>query len=118
MWQYRRMLRQTAIALLVTVALGCGAGSADGGSETAGKASLQVVGQAPLTIQGRGFTSRENVRVSAAGRQWHSKAGARGSFVLKLSGANPCRIVRIVAVGSDGSRAILRMIPARACAAP
>jgi hypothetical protein len=110
------MLRQPAIALLVTVALGCGAGTADGGSEAPAKASLQVISQAPMTIRGHGFRSQESVRVSAAGRQWHPKAGARGSFVLTLRGANPCRIVRIVAVGSDGSRAILRIVPAGACA--
>ena len=71
-----------------------------------------------MTIRGQGFRPRESVRVSAAGRQWHPKASARGSFVLTLLGANRCKIVRIVAVGSDGSRAILRIIPAYACAAP
>jgi hypothetical protein len=110
------MVRQSAIALLATAALGCGAGAADGGSESATKASLQVIRQAPMTIRGQGFRSRESVRVSAAGRQWHPKASARGSFVVALRGANPCKIVRIVAAGSDGSRAILRIIPARACA--
>jgi hypothetical protein len=107
--------RQFAIALLATIALGCGAGSADGGPEEATKASLQVVRQTPMTIRGQGFRPQESVRVSAAGRQWHPKAGARGSFVLTLRGANRCKIVRIVAVGSDGSRAILRIIPL-ACA--
>jgi hypothetical protein len=112
------MLRQPAVALLVTVALGCGAGTADGGSEAAAKASLHVIRQAPMTIRGQGFRALESVRVSAAGRQWRPKASARGSFVLTLRGANRCKIVRIVAVGSDGSRAILRIIPATACAAP
>jgi hypothetical protein len=116
LWQYRLMLRQPAIALLVAVAVGCGAGTADGGSEAAAKPSLQVLRQAPMTIQGHGFRSQESVRVSAAGRQWHPKAGARGSFVLTLRGANHCKIVRIVAVGSNGSRASLRIVPA--CAAP
>ena len=112
------MLRPPAIALLAAIVLGCGAGTADGGSEATTKASLQVIRQAPMTIQGHGFRSQESVRVSAAGRQWRPKASARGSFVLALRGAHPCKIVRIVAVGSDGSRAILRIIPARACAAP
>lgn len=100
------------------VALGCAAGKADGGSEAAAKASLQVIRQAPMTIRGNGFRSQESVRVSAAGRQWHPRASARGSFVLTLRGANRCKIVRIVAVGSDGSRAILRIIPALPCAEP
>ncbi|MGH8732939.1 MAG: hypothetical protein ACREVB_04580 [Burkholderiales bacterium] len=112
------MLRLPAIALLVAVVLGCGAGTADGGSEAPARASLQVISQAPMTIQGRGFRSQESVRVTAAGRQWHPKASSRGSFVLTLRGATPCKIVRIVAVGSGGSRAILRIIPTRACAQP
>ena len=112
------MIRESAIAVLATVALGCGAGTADGGSETATKASLQVIRQVPMTIRGQGFRSQESVRVSAAGRQWHPKASALGSFVLTLRGASRCKIVRIVAVGSVGSRAILRIIPARACAQP
>ena len=111
------VVRQSAFALLASVALGCAAGTADGGSETATKASLQVIDQTPMTIQGHGFRSKESVRVSAASRQWHPKASARGSFVLTLRGANPCRIVRVVAVGSAGSRAILRIVPARHCAA-
>jgi hypothetical protein len=110
------MVRLSAIALLATVALGCAAGAADGGSDAATKASLRVTDQAPMAIRGTGFRSRERVRVSAAGRQWHPKATSRGAFVLTLRGANPCKIVRIVAVGSNGSRAILRIIPARACA--
>lgn len=111
----RVMLRQLAIAVLMTVALGCSAGTAVGGSETATRASLQVIRQTPLTIQGHGFRSQESVRVSAAGRQWRPKASARGSFVLTLRGANRCTIVRIVAVGSDGSRAVLRLMPLRSC---
>lgn len=112
------VLRQLPFALLVTVMLGCAAGTALGGANTATKASLQVIGQAPLTIQGRGFRSRESVRVSAAGRQWRLKAGARGAFVLTLRGAEPCRILRVVAVGSAGSRAILRILPLRQCLPP
>jgi hypothetical protein len=109
------VLRFLSTTLLVSVALGCAAGTAVGGSESTTKASLQVIGQAPMTIQGRGFRSQESVRVSAAGRQWRLRAGPRGSFVLTLRGTDPCRIVRIVAVGSAGSRAILRIMPLRQC---
>jgi hypothetical protein len=112
------MLRQAAVAFLVTIALACTAGTAVGGSETVAQASLQVIEQAPMTIQGRGFRARESVRVSAAGRQWRLKASARGSFVLTLRGADRCKIVRVVAVGSGGSRAVLRIPPLQQCAAP
>jgi hypothetical protein len=114
--QYRLVLRFCASALLITVALGCGAGKADGGAKAPAKPSLQVINQAPMTIEGHGFRSRESVRVSAAGRQWRSRTGARGSFTLTLRGANHCKIVRILAVGSNGSRASLRIVPA--CAPP
>ena len=86
------MLRHSALALLVTAALGWTAGTAFGGSETATKASLQVIDQAPMTIQGRGFHATESVHVSAAGRQWRLKASRRGSFVLALRGADRCKI--------------------------
>ena len=109
------MLRRSAIPLLVTIALGCTAGTAFGGSETATKASLQVIRQAPITIQGHGFRARESVRVSAAGRQWRLKASARGSFVLPLRGADRCKVLRVVAVGSAGSRAILRIMALHQC---
>jgi len=109
------MLRHGAIPLLATVAIGCTAGTAVGGSETATKASLQVIRQAPMTIQGLGFRSNESVRVSAAGRQWRPRASTRGSFVLTLRGTNRCTIVRVVAVGSRGSRAVLRILPLRSC---
>jgi hypothetical protein len=110
------MFRQSAIGLLVTVALGCTPGTAVGGSEAATKASLQVIRQAPLTIQGRGFRARESVRVSAAARQWRLRASLRGSFVLTLRGVDRCKILRVVAVGSGGSRAILRILPLQQCA--
>ena len=109
------MLRQSALVPLVAVALGCAAGTAIGGSETASKASLQLIGHAPMTVQGHGFRSRESVRVSAAGRLWRLRAGPRGSFVLTLRGVDTCRIVRVVAVGARGSRAILRILPLLPC---
>jgi hypothetical protein len=105
------------IVLFAVVALGCAAGPAVGdGTETTSKPSLQIIRQAPMTIQGRGFRSRENVRVSAAGRNWRLRATPRGAFVLTLRGADRCNIVRVVAVGSGGSRAILKILPAPQCA--
>jgi hypothetical protein len=109
------MVRRSAIAWFVMVVLGCTAGTAFGGSETATKASLQVIRQAPMTIRGHGFRASESVRVSAAGRQWRLKASPRGSFVLPLRGADRCKILRVVAVGSAGSRAILRIMALRQC---
>jgi hypothetical protein len=110
------MLRQAAVAFLVTIALACTAGTAVGGSETVAQASLQVIEQAPMTIQGRGFRARESVRVSAASREWRLRASLRGSFKLTLGSVDSCRILRVVAVGAGGSRAILRILPLQQCA--
>ena len=111
------MFRQSAVAVLATIGLACTAGTAFGGSETVAKASLQVIDQAPMTIQGHGFRARESVRVSAAGREWRLRASLRGSFKLTLRGVDGCRILRVVAVGAGGSRAILRILPLQQCAA-
>ena len=85
---------------------------------TATKPSLQVIDQAPMKIRGNGFRATESVRVSAAGRQWRLRASLRGSFVLTLRDTDGCRIVRVVALGSRGSRAILRILPLQQCVAP
>jgi len=68
-----------------------------------------------MTVQGHGFRRRESVRVSAAGRLWRLRAGLRGSFVLTLRGVDSCKIVRVIAVGARGSRAILRILPLQPC---
>lgn len=110
------VLRYSLIALAITVALGCSAGTAlGGGFETALKPSLQIVRETPLTIRGRGFRARERVRLSAAGRNWRLRATPRGTFVVVLESVDRCDIVRIVAVGAAGSRAVLKIFPAPHC---
>lgn len=111
------MLRQTVIALLVTSALGCSPGTAVGGSDSAtGKASLQIVRKAPLTIRGQGFRARESVRVSASGRSWRVRATGSGTFVLTLGSGDRCNSVRVLATGSSGSYAVVKVLPSPECA--
>jgi hypothetical protein len=112
------MLREPALALFATVALGCSAGTAVGGSEssTSSKASLQIVRKAPLTIRGQGFRARESVRVSASGRNWRLRANPAGTFVLTMSSGDRCNSVRVLAVGSGGSMAVLKVLPSPECA--
>jgi hypothetical protein len=110
------MLRASVTALAMAVALACSAGTAlGGGSDAALKPTLQIVRETPLTIRGRAFRARERVRVSAAGRSSHVRATRHGTFVVALTGVDRCNIVRIVAVGAAGSRAVLKILPAPQC---
>jgi hypothetical protein len=110
------MVRQSAIAVLMTVALGCTAGTAVSGSETPSKASLQLVRKTPLTVRGQGFRARESVRVSAAARNWRLRASPRGTFVLTLGArVDRCNAVRVLAVGTGGSRAVLKVLASPEC---
>jgi hypothetical protein len=105
-----------AIALLVTVALGCSAGTAVGGSDSSPRPSLQIVRKAPLTVRGRGFHARESVRVSAAGRSRRVRANPDGAFVLTLGAqVDRCNAVHVLAVGTGGSRATLKILASPQC---
>jgi hypothetical protein len=112
------MLSQPLIALLAAVALGCSAGSAVGGAESTSspQAKLQVVRKAPLTVRGQGFRARESVRVSASGRNWRLRTSSAGTFVLTLGSGDRCNSVRVLAVGSAGSYAVVKALPSPMCA--
>ena len=112
------MFRQPVFALLAAVAVGCSGGSAVGGSEStaSSQASIQIVRKAPLTIRGQGFRARERVKVSASGRNWRLRANPAGTFVLTISSGDRCNSTRVLAVGSDGSHAVVKVLPSPECA--
>ena len=112
------MLKPPAIALLAAVAVGCSAGSTVGGSEpsTSSKASIQIVRKAPLIIRGQGFRAGERVKVSASGRNWRLRASPAGTFVLTISSGDRCNSTRVLAVGSGGSQAVVKVLPSPECA--
>jgi hypothetical protein len=111
------MTRAPAIVLACLVVLGCSTGSAVGRSTPSSKPSLQLVRTAPMTVRGRGFRAGERVSLTlGAGRRATARADRRGSFVASFeAGSSRCERVRVVAVGSHGSRAVLKMLPAPAC---
>jgi len=110
------MLRPLGMVLLAAVALGCSAGSAVGGSESRSAASLQVVKRVPLTLKGRSFRPAETVRVVAVGARTRSvHANQNGTFVVTLGGPDRCSSTRVLATGSSGSQAILKVLPSPAC---
>lgn len=104
--------------LIVLVACGATASSTFAGSS--GKANLRLVDRDPLTVQARGFKARERVRVTASVPQTLRKtirATATGSFRVVFSevSVDRCNLVRVVAIGAQGSRADLKMLPSLMC---
>jgi hypothetical protein len=74
----------------------------------------------PITIAGARFQRGERVRVTLV-RETTSKrivrAGRRGTFLVTFPRVTTtrCDLFRVVAVGSKGSRAVLKILPAPAC---
>jgi hypothetical protein len=87
-----------------------------GGSPSrAGHPALHVVRTAPLTVRGEHFRSREQVRVRAATKVVRTKASADGLFVVTIRGVTRCDVVRVLARGSAGSYAVVKVLPPPAC---
>jgi len=87
-----------------------------GGSPARGdRPALRVVRDAPLTVRGKHFRSREQVRVTAAAKAVRTKANADGLFVVTVRGATRCDTARVLARGSAGSYAIVKMLPSPEC---
>jgi hypothetical protein len=104
----------TAVAIL---ALACtastGVARPDG---AAARASVKVLKRDPLTVRGSHFRRKERVRISAAGRTWRLRATPSGSFVVVLRGIDRCDAVRMLVVGDEGSRVVVKILPSPLCA--
>jgi hypothetical protein len=86
-----------------------------GGSSRAGRPSLHIVRAAPLTVRGAHFRPREHVRVRAGANAVRTSASAEGLFVVTIRGATRCDSVRVLARGSAGSYAVVKLLPPPAC---
>jgi len=118
---------RTLAVLIAFIACGATATSISAGS--LGKSNLRLVDRDPLTVQGRGFKSRERVRVIASvpeSAQTTSaaetvrktvRATATGSFRAVFSdfSVDRCTLVRVTTVGGQGSRAVLKVLPSPMC---
>jgi hypothetical protein len=71
------------------------------------RAELEILHPEPLTVVGRTFKQREQVRVSVDGKLKSVVAGPGGGFKISFPEANACNGVIVVAHGSKGSRASL-----------
>lgn len=88
-----------------------------GGSDSraGAKPTIRVTRATPLTVRGEHFRSEERVRVTAAGKTAQAKTNRDGFFVVIVRGATRCEALRVLARGSEGSYAIVKLLPQPAC---
>jgi hypothetical protein len=107
-------------AVAATFALACATGISapepDATDAAEARASVRVVKRVPLTVRGSHFRSSERIRINAAGRNWRLRATPSGSFTATLRGIDRCASVRMVVVGDEGSRVVLKILPSPLCA--
>jgi hypothetical protein len=72
---------------------------------------LSLVRRVPLEVRGTGFGAHEMVRVSSGPAYVRVRSSARGAFVASLPLSVRCSGRRVLAVGSGGQRAVLRIPP-------
>jgi hypothetical protein len=107
------------LAVLTGLVVFAMAGSAGAGG-VGQKPALRLVDRTPVTVVGVQFTPGERVlvRVESA-RTWTRRATAKtsGTFrvVLQSATVSRCEALRVIAIGSRGSRAILKLLPPPAC---
>jgi hypothetical protein len=104
-------LGATAAAIVLGFTLLGGSGS----KSSSGRPTLRVVGSTPLTVRGAHFRSGEQVRVTAARKSAQTRANGDGTFVVTIPGATRCETLRVLARGSAGSYAIVKLLPQPAC---
>jgi hypothetical protein len=116
------LMRKAVVAALLLLALGLALGftvAYDSGDTQARSASLRLVRKTPLTVRGEHFRPGEQVRLRAMLRRTTvATAGLQGSFVASFQAPTTrCDRVRVIAIGSQGSQAVLKLLPAPACIA-
>jgi hypothetical protein len=106
-------------AVLLAILLGVSAcGGSDSGSRPSSSAALTLVDPNPLTVRGSGFQPGERVRLELGSGRATTRARAsehgsfRSSFDVPMT---RCDRVRVIAIGSKGSRVVFKRLPAPAC---
>ena len=85
------------------------------GRSTHSKPSLRITRATPLTVQGRHFHGSELVRLTTGSRLARTSANGSGFFVITIPGADLCNTTRVVARGTAGSYALVKLLPAPMC---
>jgi hypothetical protein len=101
-----------ALAIALTAAVAAAASTAESAADR--KAQLSVVKAKPLALRGTGFRPNESVRITLLASVKRSvrraTAGPNGSFKVSFSrGGEGCSLMIAHAVGSQGSRASVRV---------
>ena len=102
-------------ACVVSVALVLGFTVFGGTSAKAAKPTLRVVGSAPIEVRGDHFRPRESVRVSNGKRSLRTRANGDGLFVVTIPGSSRCDTTRVLARGTAGSYAVVKLLPPPMC---
>ena len=102
-------------ACVAGVALVLGFTAFSGTSAEAAKPSLRIVKSTPTKVRGVHFRAGENVQVTAGKRAVRTKANGSGYFVITIPGTSRCDSSRVLARGSAGSYAIVKLLPAPGC---
>lgn len=102
-------------ACVAGVALVLGFTAFTGGSARAAKPTLRIVHSKPAKVRGEHFRAGEAVRVTAGKRNLGTKANGDGTFVVTIPGASRCDSTRVLARGSAGSYAIVKLLPSPEC---
>ena len=97
------------------VALILGVTAFSGTSAKTAKPSLRIVHSALIKVRGEHFRANENVRVTAGKRVARTKANGSGYFVVTIPGSSRCESARVLARGSAGSYAIVKLLPSPQC---
>ena len=102
-------------ACVVGVALVLGFTLLGGSSAKAAKPTLHVVGSAPIKVRGNHFRPGESVRVSNGKRSLRTRANGDGLFVVTIPGSSRCDTTRVLARGTAGSYAVVKLLPPPMC---
>ena len=86
-----------------------------GGSAKAAKPTLRIVHSKPAKVRGEHFRARESIRVTVGRQALATKASGDGTFVVTIPGAGRCESTRVLARGSAGSYAIVKLLPSPEC---
>lgn len=115
-WRHTPVVGKTGVGVLLALSL-AGATSAGG---AASSPTLRVVATHPLRVAAAHFHARERVVLTLTGRttaRTSATADARGSFSATFHDISlgRCERAAVRAVGKDGSRGVLKVLPGPAC---
>jgi hypothetical protein len=87
-----------------------------GGTSAKGaKPRLRVVGSAPIEVRAEHFGPGESVRVSNGKRSLRTRANGDGLFVVTIPGSSRCDTTRVLARGTAGSYAVVKLLSPPMC---